>query len=94
MSSTALTRQLRRAAASIPTNIVEGCGCGSDRDQTRFFQIAMGSAFETEYLLLLTSDLGYLNAEKHKSLTELVSEINAMRRSLLQKLDLRIQKAE
>lgn len=55
-----LTSQNRRATLSMPTNIAEGCGCGSDGDMKRFMYIAMGSASETEYLLLTARDLGYL----------------------------------
>lgn len=49
-----LTGQMRRAASSIPTNIAKGCGRGSDSELARFSQIAMGSASELEYLLVLT----------------------------------------
>ena len=51
-----LTNQTRRASVSIPANIAEGCGRGSDADLARFLQISMGSASELEYQLLLASE--------------------------------------
>jgi four helix bundle protein len=58
-----LTSQIRRASMSIPTNIAEGCGQNTDAQFARFLQIALGSASETEYQLLLSHDLGFLNTE-------------------------------
>ena len=55
-----LTAQVRRSAASVPTNIAEGCGRDGERDLARFISIAAGSASETEYHLLLARDLEYL----------------------------------
>ena len=55
-----LTGQIRRSAASIPSNIAEGCGRGSDADFARFVQVALGSASELDYQLLLARDLSYL----------------------------------
>ncbi len=81
-----LTSQLRRASASIPTNIAEGCGRGSDADFARFAQIAMGSASEVEYLLLLAHDLGYIDEAIHQTLTLQATEIKRMLTGLLQKL--------
>jgi four helix bundle protein len=53
--------QLRRAAISIPTNIVEGCARDSDREHLRFYEIALGSARESIYLLGLASRLALMD---------------------------------
>lgn len=81
-----LTNQMRRAATSIPTNIAEGCGRGSDADFARFLQMALGSASELEYQLLLASDLGHLPSASAKSLVEQVQTIKKMTSSLVGKL--------
>jgi four helix bundle protein len=51
-----LTSQLRRGTASIPANLAEGCGRGTDADFGRFVQQAMGSSSEVEYHFLLAKD--------------------------------------
>jgi len=51
-----LTSQMCRASMSIPTNIAEGCGRNTDADFARFLQMAMGSASETEYELILAKN--------------------------------------
>jgi four helix bundle protein len=81
-----LTSQLRRATASIPANIAEGCGRGGDADFGRFVQIAMGSASETEYHVLLACDLGYLAHNEGDALVRNVVEVKQMLSSLLRKL--------
>ena len=78
-----LTSQLRRASASIPTNIAEGCGRFTDPDFARFLQVAMGSASETEYQILLARDLSYLPMHDYDRLQESVEEIKRMLASLL-----------
>ena len=63
-----LVRQTRRAAASIPANIAEGCGLASMPQLHRHLVIACGSASELEYHFLLARDLGYLPAAVHQKL--------------------------
>lgn len=81
-----LTSQIRRSAASIPANIAEGCGKGSDRELARYMQISMGSASELEYHLLLASDLDYLNTNDYQELVNRVIEIKKMLGSFIKKL--------
>ena len=64
-----LMSQIRRACASIPANIAEGCGRGGNADLARFLQIATASATELEYHLLLSHDLNILGAEDHEQFT-------------------------
>ncbi|MBI3935459.1 MAG: four helix bundle protein [Betaproteobacteria bacterium] len=82
----ALTSQIRRAATSIPANIAEGCGRGSDADFGRFLQMAIGSANELEYHLLLACDLDFISRSEHQSLAKKLIEIRKMLTSLTQKL--------
>ena len=73
-----LTSQIRRACASVPTNIAEGCGRESSADFARFLQIAIGSASETEYLILLSHDLKYLTADQYAELTDTTIRVRKM----------------
>ncbi len=78
-----LTAQIRRSVASIPTNIAEGCGRYGDKDRARFFNIAMGSASEVEYQLMLSRDLEYLERTTFEELNGLVIEVKKMLSSLI-----------
>ena len=81
-----LTRDLRRSAASVPTNIAEGCGRESERELGRFMSIAAGSASEAEYQLLLGRDLGYVAASTYQDLHSRVTEVKRMLSAFMQKL--------
>ena len=81
-----ITSQLRRASSSIPTNISEGCGRDSDAEFNRFLTIALGSANETEYLIILAHDLSYLDEALYKSLTAKINIIKQKVYTLKQKL--------
>jgi four helix bundle protein len=81
----ALANQIRRAAYSVPMNIAEGCGRGSDADFSRFLQIALGSASELDYQLLLARDLAYLADCDHSQLSNEVVEIKRMLAALIRK---------
>lgn len=81
-----LVSQIRRASASIPTNISEGCGRGSDLDFARFLQISMGSASELEYLILLSFDLKFISKEDESLLIIEIQEIKKMLTALINKI--------
>ena len=83
-----LTKQLRRSAYSIPANIAEGCGKNTKADFANFLNIALGSANESEYFILLTKDLAYINTEKFETLSKLINEIKAMLIALIAKVRL------
>jgi len=73
-----LTSQLRRACSSIAANIAEGCGRGGDTEKARFVQIAMGSASEAEYHLLLARDLGFMDNSTYEDLVDELYEVKRM----------------
>lgn len=81
-----LVRQLRRAAASVPSNIAEGCGRGSDTDFARCLRIAMGSASEVEYQLLLARDLQMLATSDYERLHAQSTEVKRMLVGLISRL--------
>ena len=81
-----LTSQVRRSATSVPSNIAEGRGRGSDADFARFAQIAMGSASELEYQLLLAHDLLLLSKADHLQISNDVQDVRRMLNGLLKKL--------
>jgi four helix bundle protein len=81
-----LTSQMWRASASIGMNIAEGCCRKGDVEMGRFLQIAMGSASELEYQLLLAHDLDYLRNPAYEQLAVQVVDVKRMLSSLMQKV--------
>jgi len=83
-----LTSQINRCSISIPSNIAEGAGRGTDKDFNQFLNIALGSAFELETQLLLSNDFNYITKEQTQLLTEKVCKvqrmINGLKKSVLQ----------
>jgi four helix bundle protein len=80
-----LSSQLRRACASIAANIAEGCGRQSDPEMARFL-LAMGSACEAEYHLLLARDLTFLPTSEYQALNAQVVEVKKILASFVSRL--------
>jgi four helix bundle protein len=81
-----LHSQVKRAAYSVPLNIVEGAGRNSDMDFARFLDIALGSCHETEYACLLAKDLKYLDEGQYQEINNKTNEVKAMLIGLLKRL--------
>ncbi len=81
-----LTSQIRRAAVSVPSNIVEGCAKSSQADYMRFLEIAYGSVCEVEYQLSLAKRLGFLESQSAKETNSLANETGRVLNGLLRSL--------
>jgi four helix bundle protein len=81
-----LTSQLRRSCSSISANLAEGCGRNGDAELARFCSIAMGSASELDYHLLLAKDLNLIEPKNYGVLAEHTSEVKRMLTGLYQTL--------
>lgn len=81
-----LTSQIRRAALSIPTNIVEGYARKGDKELARFVNIAIGSMAETEYLLDFAKRLGYFKEKEYEKIEELRKEVGKLLWSFYKKV--------
>ena len=79
-----LTSQIRRAAFSIPANIAEGCGRGANPELRQFLYIALGSASELEYYILLAKDLHIFTDKQFAALQPRVNEIKRMLAGLIE----------
>ena len=74
-----LTSQIRRSCSSVPANLAEGCGRNGDAELARFCAIAMGSASELEYHLLLARDLELVKIAEYD---ELIGQVTELKRTL------------
>lgn len=81
-----LTSQIRRAAASIPANIAEGCGHTGSRELARFLGIAVASSFELAYHLQLAADLEMMSKSDFARLDARTEQVKRMLSSLLVKV--------
>ena len=79
-------RQILRAAVSIGANIAEGCGREGDRELRRFCRMALGSASELEYYLLLARDLGFLPLPAYEPLAMQAVEVKRMLAGFISRL--------
>jgi len=93
-----VTSQLRRAAVSIGANLAEGCGRRSSAELARFVRIAMGSASELDYHLLLCRDLGLMHVDDFARTANELTEVRKMLTSFLssveEQIDLKSKAAE
>ncbi len=80
-----ITSQIRRAALSVPANIVEGYGRRSKAELSRFIDVARGSLAETQYLLEFSKELGYIK-ESTEEVASLAEEVGRLLWSFQKKL--------
>ncbi len=80
-----LISQIRRCAASIPSNIAEGSGRGSNKDFARFLGIALASSYELETQLIISERLGILSTDSLNLTMEKLQEIQKIIFSLQKK---------
>lgn len=81
-----LTSQMRRSCVSIPANIAEGSGRRSEKDFSRFLEIALGSSFEFETHFMIADELGYLERTDPKAMYELVNKVQRKTNALITRL--------
>jgi len=81
-----LVSQIKRAAYSIPLNIVEGASRNTDKDFAHFLDVALGSCVELEYALFLTKDLGFLSLDKYQDFNIRTGEVKAMLIGFIKKI--------
>jgi four helix bundle protein len=86
-----ITGQLRRAAVSIRANLAEGCGRRTSNELARFVRVAMGSASELDYHILLCRDIGLMSSDDFSISTAKLTEVRKMLTSFLQSVEEQIE---
>jgi four helix bundle protein len=81
-----LTSQIRRCCISIPSNISEGYGRGTNKDYHRFLTISLGSLFEFQTQIEIAYNLKYINEEKFNALYEDSRELERMLTAFINKV--------
>ena len=74
----ALCDQLRRAVISVPSNISEGFGRYSPKEQIHFFEIAYGSLREVDCQMDIACDLGYISVSELQGITNQINKTSAI----------------
>ena len=82
----ALCDQLRRAVISVPSNIAEGSGRTSAKDQAHFFEMAFGSLLEVNCQIDIAHDLGYITKDDVENIEKHVRPIAALLSGLRRKI--------
>lgn len=82
-----LVFQMRKCAVSIASNIAEGAGRSSDKEFSRFLDIAVGSSYELETQVLLALDFGYQDMEQTEPLFEKIAAVQRMLHGLKKSID-------
>ena len=77
--------QLLRSAMSVPANIVEGYGGQRGRSFTRYLRLSRGSAWESDYWILLAEELGAIDRMTHDEVHGLCHEVIAMLTAAIEK---------
>ena len=89
--SYALCDQIRRAIVSVPSNLAEGSGRISTKEQIHFYEIAYGSLMEAYNQLIIAADLEYIGNEQLKNIQPQIDVVarmmNGLRTSLVQKIN-------
>lgn len=80
-----LTSQIRRAVASVTSNIAEGFGRQGYKEKVQFYYVAQGSLIELKNQILIAKDIDYLNAEDFQKLAEQANDVHRLLQGLITK---------